>query len=46
MKKIILTFSFAVVGMMTGANAQQDGLQTDTIYSKVDQIIIIPKIIH
>ena len=41
MKKIILTFSFAVVGMMTGANAQQDGLQTDTIYSKVDQDSIV-----
>ena len=41
MKKIILTFSFAIVGMMTGANAQQDGLQTDTIYSKVDQDSIV-----
>ena len=41
MKKIILTFSFAIVGMMTGANAQQDGLQTDTIYSKIDQDSIV-----
>ena len=41
MKKIILTFSFAVVGMMTGAYAQQDGLQTDTIYSKIEQDSIV-----
>ena len=41
MKKIILTFSFAVLGMMTGAYAQQDGLQTDTIYSKMDQDSIV-----
>ena len=41
MKKIILTFSFAMVGMMTGAYAQQDGLQTDTIYSKIDQDSIV-----
>ena len=41
MKKIILTFSFAMVGMMTGAYAQQDGLQTDTIYSKIEQDSIV-----
>lgn len=42
MKKIILTFSFAVVGMMTGAYAQ-DGLQTDTIYwkQKTDSIVYL-----
>ena len=42
MKKIILTFSFAVLGMMTtGAYAQQDGLQTDTVYAemKYDSIV-------
>ncbi len=41
MKKIILTFSFTVLGMMTGAYAQQDGLQTDTIYSKIEQDSIV-----
>ncbi len=41
MKKIILTFSFAVLGMMTGAYAQHDGLQTDTIYSKIENDSIV-----
>ena len=43
MKKIILTFSFAVVGMMTGAYAQQDGVQVDTIYtiSKHDSLVYL-----
>jgi len=43
MKKIILTFSFAVVGMMTGAYAQQDGVQIDTVYtiSKHDSIVYL-----
>ena len=42
MKKIILTFSFAVLGMMTtGAYAQQDGLQTDTVYAKMEYDSIV-----
>ena len=41
MKKIILTFSFAVVGMLTGAFAQQDGMQTDTIYWKQEKDSIV-----
>ena len=36
MKKIILTFSFAVVGMMTGAYAQQEGVRARCLQRGVD----------
>jgi len=46
MKKIILTFSFAVVGMMSAAYAQTDVLQPDTVYSYIEADSVVYRADH